>query len=550
MKIGIAQLNLTVGDITGNSKKIILYVERAKRDGCDILVTPELSICGYPPEDLLLRDDFCNACEREITKLAQSVHGLTLVVGHPHKKNGKLFNAASVLSDGKILDTYFKQNLPNYTVFDERRYFTSGDSNTIFEVAGKKIGINICEDVWTSDFYTELNYLSQTSRQASPVSQAKKNEANVLIVLNASPFHLDKHIRRVEVVRRQAMENQIPIIFCNMVGGQDELIFDGKSFAVDSTGKLTNQMMAFEEDIDYVNFEDNELVSGVIVSERGQAADIYEALKIGVRDYFRKGGFSDAIIGLSGGIDSALTLCVAADALGEDAVHAVMMPSQYTSDMSLEDSRKIKNSLGVKYSEISIQTIYENYIERLNPVFSGLPSDTTEENLQSRIRGTLLMAMSNKFGSLVLSTGNKSEMSTGYATLYGDMAGGFAVLKDISKQWVYRLAKYRNAHGLIIPERVISRPPSAELREDQIDEDSLPPYEILDAILQLYVEQNKSLLEIVNRGYPRDTVEQIVKLVHNNEYKRRQAPIGIRITPRAYGKDWRYPIINRFRVEG
>ena len=550
MKIALAQLNITVGDIIGNAAKIGRFAKQAHDEGADLLLTPELSICGYPPEDLLLREDFCDKCVEQLKVLAARLPPITVIVGHPSREKKQIYNAASVLQNGKVIATYYKQNLPNYTVFDERRYFTSGNKEVLFNVKNLRVGINICEDIWTSDFYTDLNHHSRDSRSASPVLQSMRAGAQVLLVLNASPFHLGKHHRRLELVQSMAKKNKLPIIFCNMVGGQDELVFDGKSFVTNADGDVIHQMPGWIEETALIEFKDDVPMKGTISPEQSEEADVYEALKVGVRDYFKKGGFSKALIGLSGGIDSALTVCVAADALGGESVHAVMMPSQFTSKISLEDSRKIKDTLGVKYSEIPIRGIFDSFYKELETMFAGQPIDSTEENLQSRIRGTLLMALSNKFGALVLATGNKSELSTGYATLYGDMVGGFSVLKDLSKAWVYRLARFRNRKSEVIPNRIITRPPSAELREDQVDEDSLPPYDILDGILKMYVEQNRSIPEIIKSGYALDTVEHIVKLVHNNEYKRRQAPVGIRITPRAYGKDWRYPITNRFRAEG
>jgi NAD+ synthetase len=381
----------------------------------------------------------------------------------------------------------------------------------------------------------------------SAPAAARAAGARALVVLNASPFHLNKQAERHEIVRARTQETRLPVVFCNLVGGQDELVFDGQSFVMNSRGEVTQQLAAFEEQLAVVQFHDGEPVPGERAPELSTEATVYRALTLGVRDYVGKNGFPGALIGLSGGVDSALTVCVAADALGPQRVHAVMMPSQFTADMSLEDSRAIVARLGVRYSEIAIRPIFESFRQALAPEFKDRPFDSTEENLQSRIRGTLLMGLSNKFGSIVLTTGNKSEMSTGYATLYGDMAGGFAVLKDITKKMVYRLSRYRNDISPVIPDRVLTRPPSAELRPDQKDQDSLPPYDVLDAIVERYVEQDRSIEDIVREGYPRSDVERVVKLLHISEYKRRQAPVGIRITPRGFGKDWRFPITNKFR---
>ncbi len=548
MKIAVAQINSVVGDMTGNAKKILDFARKAQARGCKLVVTPELSMCGYPPEDLLLRADFNDICQREVLDLAFKCEGITLLVGHPLKKGRSLFNAVSILRDKVVVDSYEKQKLPNYDVFDERRYFNSGLSPTVFEIEGKRIAVNVCEDVWGFCENDSATMHDSEKNSSCPVAQARSQGAEILITLNASPFHLEKQHQRLDIVRKQAIKNGLTIVFCNMVGGQDELVFDGKSFAINASGELLMQLPGFEECLGVLNISSSEAIQKTnVFPDKSKEGEVYEALKLGVKDYFAKSGFSSALIGLSGGIDSALTLGVAVDALGKDFVHAVMMPSRFTSNMSIEDSRRMTDILKVNYHEIEIQQIYEQFMLGLKPVFQGRESDVTEENLQSRIRGTLLMSMSNKFGALVLTTGNKSEMSTGYATLYGDMVGGFAVLKDVSKLLVYQLAKYRNTLSKIIPERIIDRPPTAELREGQLDEDTLPPYEILDSVLELYVVHNKSISDIVKMGHTRDTVESIVNLLHNNEYKRRQAPIGIRITPRAFGRDWRFPIANKFR---
>jgi NAD+ synthase (glutamine-hydrolysing) len=559
MRIAIGQLNCTVGDLSGNARKILDYAGRAKAGGADLLLTPELSLCGYPPEDLLLREDFCAACERALAELANKVRGIGVIVGHPHRVDGKRFNAASLLQEGRVVATYHKQDLPNYTVFDEERYFESDASACVVDIKGVRLGMNICEDVWGAEgasiarvspnadgINVGINICADIWEPEAP-KLARAAGAQVLLVLNASPFHINKLKTRYEVVRERTAETGMPVVFCNLAGGQDELVFDGASFVMDGHGKLTHQLPAFEEHLAFVDIENARPVPGEIVPEPSIDESIYRALCLGVRDYLGKNGFPGALLGLSGGIDSALTLCIAADALGPDKVHAVMMPSQFTAGMSVEDSRAMVKALGVHYTEIAIKPVFDSYMNLLEPAFAGRPFDTTEENLQSRIRGTLLMALSNKFGPIVLTTGNKSEMSTGYATLYGDMAGGFAVLKDLTKKYVYRLSRYRNTLSPVIPERVISRAPSAELRPGQVDQDSLPPYDVLDAIVERYVENDMGIADLIAEGFKREDVERVVKLVHLSEYKRRQAPIGIRITARGFGKDWRFPITNKYR---
>ncbi|MGH8630809.1 MAG: NAD+ synthase, partial [Burkholderiales bacterium] len=514
----------------------------------DLLLTPELSICGYPAEDLLLRDDFCNACQRAVSELAGRLRGIDVVVGHPHVEQGRRYNAASLLRDGRIFGTYHKRDLPNSEVFDEERYFESGDGVLVFDTRGTRIGVNICQDVWGPEraFATGKPLRAAPGERQAPRA-ARAAGAQVLLVLNASPFHVGKQRTRHEVVRGCALEAGMPVVFCNWVGGQDELVFDGQSFVMNAAGVVTHQLPAFEEQLALVEFRGAQPVAAAIAEELAEDAAVYKALTLGVRDYLGKNGFPGALIGLSGGIDSALTAAIAADALGPQRVQAVMMPSQFTASISLEDSRAIVRNLGVGYSEIAIRPVFDAFLAALAPQFKDRPFDAAEENLQSRIRGTLLMGLSNKFGSIVLTTGNKSEMSTGYATLYGDMAGGFAVLKDLTKKMVYRLARYRNSISAMIPERVLTRPPSAELRPNQTDQDSLPPYDVLDAIVERYVEQDRSVEEILKDGFSRADIERVVKLIHLSEYKRRQAPIGIRITPRGFGKDWRYPVTNKYR---
>ena len=533
LKIAIAQINVTVGDFAGNRARILDFAERARRQGADLLLTPELALCGYPPEDLLLRDDFCAACDRELATLAASLPGIAVLVGHPEKRGLRCYNAATLINDGRRVATYYKQRLPSYEVFDEERYFESGDDPCVLTIKGVRCGVNICADVW----------------EAGAADLARQAGAEVLLVLNASPYHIGKRERRTEVLRQRTASTGLPVVYANLAGGQDELVFDGGSFVLDSQGALCCQWAQFEETLGIVDFVDGQPQPGTIVPAPCLEAEVYQALLLGVRDYLGKNGFPGAIIGLSGGIDSALTLCIAVDALGADKVRAVMMPSPYTAEISLSDSREMVRLLGVRYDEIAIEPAMQTLGSMLDKQFAGLPTDTTEENLQARIRGMILMAISNKTGSLVLTTGNKSEMAVGYATLYGDMAGGFAVIKDVYKTMVYRISRYRNGIAPVIPENILVRPPSAELRPNQTDQDSLPPYEVLDAIVAAYMEEDRSPREIVAAGLPEEAVRRVVRLLRIAEYKRRQAPVGIRITPRGFGKDWRYPITNRYRDE-
>ena len=531
MKLAIAQINCVLGDLTGNTAKILQHAEQARQQGAQLLITPELSLCGYPPEDLLLRDGFYHACAQALADLAKKVSGIAVVVGHPHELNGKRYNAASLLRDGEIAATYLKHDLPNYSVFDEKRYFDHGSEPCVFEIENTRFALNICADIWEPD----------------AARQARAAGAQVLLVLNASPYAMRKQESRHRVIRERIAETGMAVIYANTVGGQDELIFDGGSFAMDRHGVLTAQAAQFEENLLMLEMQDELRPAGKKVAALSEEAGVYRALCLGVRDYIGKNRFPGVLLGLSGGIDSALTLAIAVDALGADKVHAVMMPSPYTAQISLDDSREMVKTLGVRYDEFSIEAMLQSYLTTLSAAFAGHAVDTTEENLQARIRGALLMALSNKFGSLVLTTGNKSEMTVGYATLYGDMAGGFAVLKDVSKTLVYRLARYRNTLGQVIPERIITRPPSAELRADQTDQDSLPPYDVLDAIMACYVEQNLAIPEIIARGYAEADVRRVVHLIRISEYKRRQSAVGMRITERSYGKDWRYPITARYQ---
>lgn len=526
MKIAIAQMNCLVGDIAGNVDKIYANATQAKQQGATLMVTPELSLCGYPPEDLLLREDFLQACDAALEKLSSAISDITVIVGHPHQVGGECFNAASVLQGGKIIATYHKHALPNYSVFDEKRYFTAGGEPLVFEHEGFQIGVLICADVWESN----------------PAMLAKAAGAEVLIALNASPFHMEKQSTRLEVLRERVDENHLPMIYTNMVGGQDELVFDGASFVLNSKGDLTLQLPAFESVLEIVEFNGQQPIATTVSPQLSIEASVYTALKLGLQDYVVKNGFPGVVLGLSGGVDSALTLAIAVDALGAENVQAVMMPSEFTADISINDAAEMANLLGVKYSQMPIANLYEGFRVALADEFKGLPFDTTEENLQARIRGMLLMAISNKFGSIVVTTGNKSETAVGYCTLYGDMAGGFALLKDVPKTMVYRLCDYRNSISRAIPQRIITRPPSAELRANQLDQDSLPPYEVLDVIIEAYVEDNLSPQDIIAIGYSSADVNRVITLIDRNEYKRRQSPVGVRITHRGFGKDRRHPI--------
>jgi len=526
MRVAIAQLNQVLGDLAGNARALLDAIDAGKRAGADLVVTPELSLCGYPPEDLLLRPAFIDACAREMAALAARVHGVIALVGYPETQGQQRHNAVAVIRDGRLVATYRKLHLPNYTVFDEDRYFEPGGAPCVFDVAGVRCGVIICEDVWFPD----------------AAGRAKAAGAQVLIVPNGSPYHTRQQALRRDQVRARAQETDLPIVYANRVGGQDELVFDGASFVADRTGAVVQQLPAWHETVAIAEFD-----GAVPRPVRGELdprleAHVYDALVMGVRDYVDKNRFPGVLLGLSGGVDSALTLAIAVDALGPARVRALMLPSQYNASISLEDAREMARIVGVRYDEISIEPVFAAFLDALQREFAGTRVDAAEENIQARIRGTLLMSLSNKFGAIVLTTGNKSEMAVGYATLYGDMAGGFAVLKDISKTLVYRLCRYRNSLGRVIPERIITRPPSAELRPDQTDQDSLPPYDVLDAILEAYVEQDRSPAEIVAQGYDAEAVRKVVRLIKLNEYKRRQAAVGIRITPRGFGKDWRYPI--------
>ena len=537
LTIALAQLNTLVGDIPGNTQKVIEFARRAANElAADAVVFPELTLTGYPPEDLLLRPSLDLRIERALHELMAAQLPLALVVGYPKSVEGRLYNMAGVIQGGKLVAEYAKQCLPNYQVFDEKRYFVAGDSPCVFNLKGVPTALTICEDIW----------------HLGPTAQAKAAGAKLMLNLNASPYHQGKQAEREAVVAQRAVEGGMPVVYVNLVGGQDELVFDGNSVVIDARGKTQYRAPAYEEGLFPVSLE----IEPDIVSVPPQTLSpilanhpaVYQALVLGMRDYVNKNRFKGVVLGLSGGIDSALTLAMAVDALGADRVEAVMMPFRYTSDLSKNDAAEQARRMGVRYSSISIEPMYEAFMAQLAGEFEGTKRDTTEENLQARCRGVLLMAISNKKGYLVLTTGNKSEMAVGYSTLYGDMAGGFDALKDVPKTLVFALAKYRNTVGEVIPESVITRPPSAELAPDQKDEDSLPPYDILDQILALYVEQDQSVEAIIAQGFARDQVERAARLVDVNEYKRRQAPVGIRISQRGFGRDRRYPITSGWKM--
>ena len=533
LRVAQAQLNLLVGDIDGNANKVIAAARRARDEqGAHAILFPELALTGYPPEDLLLRPDLDARVARALRRVGE-VHGIHMIVGYPSIRDGKRFNTAGVLRDGVVVGEYHKALLPNYSVFDEKRYFEPGGDPCVLTIEGIAVGVTICEDIW----------------YPLPARRAAEAGARLILNLNASPFHTGKVPEREGLVGKRAQENGTPVVYVNLVGGQDELVFDGESFVVDADGWIVQRAPFFKEAQPVVEFDGESGLTprpGEVATLPDDETAVYEALVLGVRDYVTKNGFNGVVIGLSGGIDSALTLAVAVDALGADQVEGVLMPSRYTSSMSVEDAQRQARTLGVEHRLISIEPAYETFLALLAPEFKGLPEDATEENIQARCRGIILMAISNKTGRMLLTTGNKSEMSVGYATLYGDMAGGFAPLKDVPKTLVYRLARWRNRNGEVIPDRVIDRPPSAELRADQKDTDSLPPYDILDPILQRYVELDQSIEEITGHGFDADTVRRITRMVDRNEYKRRQAPPGIKITRRAFGRDRRYPVTSGY----
>lgn len=538
IRVALAQLNLHVGNIQGNTRRVIEAAIQARDQlRADVVVYPELTLTSYPPEDLLLRPHLHELVRQAIEKICNAISGIDLIVGYPRKENGKLFNSCSLIRNGKIHATYDKQHLPNYSVFDEKRYFTPGATPRIIDIKGTPVALTICEDIWTPGIG----------------KQAREAGGKMIFNLNASPYHQDKTNERLNALKANITEGQMPVVYVNLVGGQDELVFDGGSIVMDARAEHCFRAPDFEEGVFRVDISPNDSAgtiahdypahSRILLPEE----NIYHALVLGVRDYANKNGFSGAVLGLSGGIDSALTAAIAVDALGNENVEGILMPSRYTLDMSNEDAISEANALAIKHHVIPIEKAFNAFNESLAELFARCKADTTEENIQARCRGVILMAISNKTGKLLLTTGNKSEMSVGYATLYGDMAGGFAPLKDISKLLVYRLSKWRNTVSPVIPQRVIDRPPSAELATDQKDTDSLPPYEILDPILEAYIERDETPDQIIAKGFDRATVERIVTLVDRNEYKRRQAAPGVRITKRAFGRDRRYPITSGYR---
>lgn len=530
--IGIAQQDFSVGDIKANTAKIINIINQINAESIDLLVFPELTVTGYPPEDILLRPGLYRQVDQALLEISREVKEFDVILGFPRLVSDKRYNSAVVIRQGKVINTYDKWVLPNYGVFDEKRYFDSGNSCTVFQLKGVSLGLTICEDIW----------------QPEPARAAVDNGAQILININASPFHLGKMVQRETVVAERVKENAVPLIYANLVGGQDELVFDGASFVINEKQEITTRLAAFKESIEVVEVDVNpvKVKPGEVKPHPEINEAIYKALVLGVRDYVQKNGFNGVIIGLSGGIDSALTLVVAVEALGAENVEAVMLPTRYTSDMSLADAKILAERLNVDYKIIAIESVFELFLSLLADEFKGKPVDATEENIQARIRAILLMAISNKKGKMVLTTGNKSEMAVGYSTLYGDMAGGFDVLKDVPKTRVFEVSRYCNRNHEVIPERIIVRPPSAELREDQEDQDSLPPYDILDEILEYYIEQDFSIDDIVAKGFDAGLVKKVAKMVDFNEYKRSQAPPGVRITPRAFGRDRRYPITSGF----
>ncbi len=553
LRLALGQIDCTVGDLKGNCQKILEYIVMAEKFETDIISFPELAITGYPPEDLLLKPKFIEDNLRELKQLAKSVSRIVVVVGFVDKRGESIYNAAAIIYQGKIKGIYRKMLLPNYGVFDEKRYFKSGNDPFIFKINKTPFGVNICEDIWHKD---------------GPTRKQTSSGAKLIINISASPYHMKKIKKREKTVRQQAKENNVFVAYTNLVGGQDELVFDGQSIIVDSEGKIIARAEAFKEDllITDLNIKINHRQTKKIITigekrllkqkpllpERKNKKlesmeEIYQALVLGLKDYAIKNGFKEVVIGLSGGIDSSLVATIAVDALSKDNVNGVFMPSRYSSVESQRDTKELTSSLGIKLLTISIEAIFKTYLSVLESQFSGLRRDTTEENLQARIRGNILMALSNKFGWLVLTTGNKSEVSVGYVTLYGDMAGGFSVIKDVPKTLVYKLAKIRNKERTVIPENILKKAPTAELRPNQKDTDTLPSYALLDKILKVYIEEDKSLQEIVRKGYKREIISKVIRMVDHNEYKRRQSAPGIKITPKAFGKDRRMPITNRYK---
>ncbi|CAI2512154.1 NAD+ synthase [Serratia liquefaciens] len=531
LSIALAQLNLLVGDIEGNTERMLQTVQQQQKAGADLVMFTELALSGYPPEDLLYRNDFYQRCDEQLLRLQQASTDVAILVGHPWREGDKLYNALSLFSEGQLLARYFKQQLPNYGVFDEKRYFQAGNDTCVVELKGYRLGLLICEDLWFPE----------------PVDAAKAAGAEMILSINASPYNREKPYIRKTLMAGHCQRTHLPLVYLNQIGGQDELIFDGCSKVFDAAGNMTHRMAAFAEQVTLLEFNELDVVPMTApAAELPQLAQVYEALVLAVRDYVTKNGFKGAVLGLSGGIDSALTLAIAVDALGKDKVQALMMPFRYTADISIADAKEEAEILGIEFDIVSIEPMFDAFMGQLTPMFAGTERDTTEENLQARCRGVVLMALSNKRRSIVLTTGNKSEMAVGYATLYGDMAGGFDVLKDVPKTLVFKLSEYRNTVSYVIPQRVIDRPPSAELAPDQLDQDSLPPYDILDAILEGYVERDKSVADLVAEGFDEAIVRKVIRLVDINEYKRRQAAVGPRITARNFGKDRRYPITSGF----
>jgi NAD+ synthase (glutamine-hydrolysing) len=539
LKIALAQVDLAVGDVAGNTSKIIEFSARARDElQAELVVFPELSVCGYPPEDLLFHAGLRKRVEQAVTEIREAVRGIAVLIGFPEYVNDDIHNSCAVFSDGKLLAGYRKQLLPNYRVFDEERYFTAGKEATVFRLGDIAIGLTICEDIW----------------RPGPTATARSAGAECIISINGSPFEVETQLRREATAQARVAESQVPLLYLNMVGGQDELVFDGGSFVMNADGEICSRAPAFEESLIEVVLNAGpagvDIEAAAIADHLPVEQSVYRALVTGTRDYVEKHGFPGVVIGLSGGIDSALVLAIACDAIGADRVRAVMMPFRFTSTMSQEDAAKQAATLGIRYDVIPIAPMYDATVTQLQALFEGREEDVTEENIQARCRGLLLMAISNKTGRMLLTTGNKSEMAVGYATLYGDMAGGFAPIKDCSKSLVYRLARYRNTVSEVIPKRVISREPSAELRADQKDSDSLPDYDVLDPILEAFIEEDLSVDEIAGLGFDRDTVIRVLEMVKMNEYKRRQAPPGVRISSRAFGRDWRYPITSGYRFPG
>ncbi len=533
--VALAQLDLIVGDVQGNADRIIEYAARARKKlRADLVVFPELSVCGYPPEDLLFHSGLRRRVDDAIYRIRDAVRDIAVLIGFPEYDDQDIYNSCIVFKDGKQLAHYRKQVLPNYSVFDEVRYFTPGNHASVFSLNGIRIGLNICEDVW----------------QPGPAQMTRAAGAELIIAINGSPYELGSQEQRETVLRGRVESAGIPAIYVNMVGGQDELVFDGGSFVMDAHGEIVLRAPPFEEGMYAIEL--TAAAAGIVPSPADiepllpEVESVYKALVCGTRDYVNKHGFPGVVLGLSGGIDSALILAIACDAIGADKVRALMMPFRYTSNMSQEDAATQVETLSVQYDVVPIEPLYEASITLLKKLFADRKEDVTEENIQARCRGLLLMAVSNKTGRMLLTTGNKSEMAVGYATLYGDMAGGFAPIKDCSKTLVYRLARYRNTISEVIPQRVLTRAPSAELKPDQKDSDTLPNYDVLDPILEAFIEEDLSVNEIVERGFERDVVIRVLEMVKRNEYKRRQAPPGIRISSRAFGRDWRYPITSKY----